>query len=158
MSQYTDLRVMMVDTQVRPSDVTKFPIIEAMLVVPREDHVPASRRAAAYVGGAVPYGNGRELLEARTLAKLLDAMDVQDYDLAEWILLQGASVKIETPAGGTPANAVEFYLKKFRPGTPTHDQVLRLKALMQARGAVFPAPTPPEIRERRARGGGSAAQ
>lgn len=89
---------------------------------------------------------------------LLSAMDGQDYELAEWILLQGASVKIETPSGVTPANAVEFYLKKFRPGTPTHDQVLRLKALMQARGAVFPAPTPPEIRERRARGGGSAAQ
>ena len=89
---------------------------------------------------------------------LLDAMDVQDYELAEWILLQGASVKIETPAGGTPANAVEFYLKKFRPGTPTHDQVLRLKALMQARGAVFPAPTPQEIRERRARSGSPAAQ
>lgn len=89
---------------------------------------------------------------------LLTAMDVQDYELAEWILLQGASVKVETRGGGTPANAVEFFLKKFRPGTPTHDQVLRLKALMQARGAVFPAPTPQEIRERRSRGGSSAAQ
>jgi protein-L-isoaspartate(D-aspartate) O-methyltransferase len=89
MSQYTDLRVMMVDTQVRPSDVTKFPIIEAMLVVPREDHVPVSRRAAAYVGGAVPYGNGRELLEARTLAKLLDAMDVQP---SETVLAVGAGL------------------------------------------------------------------
>ncbi|WP_306544568.1 ankyrin repeat domain-containing protein [Malikia spinosa] len=89
---------------------------------------------------------------------LLSAMSVQDYELAEWILLQGASVKIETRGGGTPANAVEFYLKKFRPGTPTHDQVLRLKALIQARGAVFPAPTPQEIRERRARSGSPAAQ
>ena len=32
MSDYTARRVMMVDTQVRPSDVTKFPIIEAMLL------------------------------------------------------------------------------------------------------------------------------
>ncbi len=89
---------------------------------------------------------------------LLSTMSMQDYELAEWILLQGASVKIDTPSGVTPANAVEFYLKKFRPGTPTHEQVLRLKALMQARGAVFPAPTPQEIRERRAKAGRPAAQ
>ena len=30
MSAYSARRVMMVDTQVRPQDVTKFPIIEAM--------------------------------------------------------------------------------------------------------------------------------
>ncbi len=89
---------------------------------------------------------------------LLRTMDLQDYELAEWILLQGASVKIEPPSGVTPAYSVQYDLEKFRPGTPTHDQVLRLKALMQARGAVFPAPTPPEIRERRARGGSTAAQ
>jgi protein-L-isoaspartate(D-aspartate) O-methyltransferase len=77
MSQYTDLRVMMVDTQVRPSDVTKFPIIEAMLTVPREEFVPPALRAAAYVGGSVDLGHGREVLEARSLAKLLDALDIQ---------------------------------------------------------------------------------
>ena len=47
MSDYSARRVMMVDTQVRPSDVTKFPIIEAMLAVPREAFVPADRREAA---------------------------------------------------------------------------------------------------------------
>ncbi len=36
MSEFSARRIMMVDTQVRPSDVTKFPIIEAMLDVPRE--------------------------------------------------------------------------------------------------------------------------
>ena len=39
-------RTMMVDTQVRPSDVTRFPIIEAMLHVPREAFVPESRQEA----------------------------------------------------------------------------------------------------------------
>ena len=34
MSDFAARRVMMVDTQVRPSDVTKFPIIDAMLSVP----------------------------------------------------------------------------------------------------------------------------
>ncbi len=50
MTEYSTRRVMMVDTQVRPSDVTKFPIIDAMLTVPREVYVPASKREAAYMG------------------------------------------------------------------------------------------------------------
>ena len=40
----------MVDTQVRPSDVTKFPIIDALLNVPREKFVPDGMREAAYIG------------------------------------------------------------------------------------------------------------
>lgn len=82
---------------------------------------------------------------------LIMAMSAQNYDLAEWILLQGASVTVETKAGLTPAYSVEFFLKKFRPGSPTHDKVLRLKALMEARGATFPAPDPQAVRERRMR-------
>ncbi|MDP5360101.1 MAG: protein-L-isoaspartate O-methyltransferase [Paracoccaceae bacterium] len=73
---------MMVDTQVRPSDVTKFPIIDAMLAVPRETFVPDSLREAAYVGENLDIGNGRVLLEPRTLAKMLDALDVQPSHVA----------------------------------------------------------------------------
>mgnify|MGYP003310465898 CR=1 FL=1 len=36
MSDYAARRRMMVDTQIRPSDVTKFPIIEAFLSIKRE--------------------------------------------------------------------------------------------------------------------------
>lgn len=67
----------MVDTQVRPSDVTKFPIIDAMLSVPREAFVPDSKREAAYVGENLEIGGGRVLLEPRTLAKMIDALDIQ---------------------------------------------------------------------------------
>jgi protein-L-isoaspartate(D-aspartate) O-methyltransferase len=77
LTDFQTRRVVMVDTQVRPSDVTKFPIIAAMLAVPREVYVPADRREAAYVGGNVDIGAGRVVLEARTLAKLLDALDIQ---------------------------------------------------------------------------------
>lgn len=80
MADFAARRVMMVDTQVRPSDVTKFPIIEAMLTVPREDFVPPSRREAAYVGENIALGEGRVMIEARTLAKLLDALDIQPDD------------------------------------------------------------------------------
>ncbi|OIP84720.1 MAG: protein-L-isoaspartate O-methyltransferase [Rhodobacterales bacterium CG2_30_65_12] len=81
MSDFTALRTMMVDTQVRPSDVTKYTIIEAMLNVPREDFVPDALRAAAYAGAAVPFDDGRTMLEPRTLAKMLDALDIADHEL-----------------------------------------------------------------------------
>lgn len=81
MSEFATRRVMMVDTQVRPSDVTKFPIIDAMLSVPRETFVPDAKREAAYVGENLILGPGRVVLEARTLAKLLDALDVQPEEL-----------------------------------------------------------------------------
>ncbi|WP_268821571.1 protein-L-isoaspartate O-methyltransferase family protein [Octadecabacter dasysiphoniae] len=71
----------MVDTQVRPSDVTKFPIIEALLHIPREDYVPDDKRDAAYVGENIAIGGDRVLLEPRTLAKMLDALDVQPSDV-----------------------------------------------------------------------------
>ena len=76
MSDFRTRRVTMVDTQVRPQDVTKFPIIAAMLAVPREDFVPQSAREAAYVGGNISLAPRRVVLEARSLAKLLDALDV----------------------------------------------------------------------------------
>ena len=76
MSEFTARRVIMVDTQVRPSDVTKFPIIAAMLAVPREVYIPRDLREAAYVGENVHIGAGRVMLEPRTLAKMLDALDI----------------------------------------------------------------------------------
>lgn len=81
MTDFAARRTMMVDTQVRPNDVTKYPIIEAMLAVPREVFVPAASREAAYVGGNIEIAPGRVMLEPRTLAKMLDALDIQRGDL-----------------------------------------------------------------------------
>ena len=81
MTDFTARRTMMVDTQVRPSDVTKFPIIDAMLKVAREDFVPVARREAAYLGENISLGEGRVLLEPRTLAKMLDDLGVENDEL-----------------------------------------------------------------------------
>lgn len=81
MTDFTARRTMMVDTQIRPSDVTKFPIIEAMLSVPREDFVPADKIESAYVEENVDLGGSRVVLEPRTLAKMLDALDIQADEL-----------------------------------------------------------------------------
>lgn len=80
MADFAMRRTTMVDTQVRPADVTKFPIIEAMLHVPREDFVPPARREAAYLGENLFLAPGRAILEPRTLAKLLDGLDVGPDD------------------------------------------------------------------------------
>ncbi|MDQ2095580.1 protein-L-isoaspartate O-methyltransferase family protein [Rhodalgimonas zhirmunskyi] len=81
MTDYAARRTTMVDTQIRPSDVTKFPIIDAMLSVRREAFVPADKREAAYVGDNLDLGGGRVMLDPRTLAKMLDALDVQSDEL-----------------------------------------------------------------------------
>jgi protein-L-isoaspartate(D-aspartate) O-methyltransferase len=81
MPDFAARRVMMVDTQVRPSDVTKFPIIAAMLEIPRERFVPGALAEAAYAGENLEIAPGRVLLEPRTLAKMLDALDLRRDEL-----------------------------------------------------------------------------
>jgi protein-L-isoaspartate(D-aspartate) O-methyltransferase len=81
MADFAKQRITMVDTQVRPSDVTKFPIIDAMLDVPREAFLPDARREMAYVGGPIEIAPGRVLPEARTIAKMLDAADLERGDV-----------------------------------------------------------------------------
>ncbi len=81
MADFTQRRVTMVDTQVRPSDVTKFPVLDAMLSVPREVYVTDAKRDLAYVDTPIDLGGGRQLLDARAIAKLLEAMTPSPSDL-----------------------------------------------------------------------------
>ena len=81
MSDNVVRRRMMVDNQIRPSDVTKFPIIEAFLSIKREVFVPSENRDTAYVGEHIRIGNDRVILDPRTLAKMLDLVDVNDSEL-----------------------------------------------------------------------------
>ena len=81
MTDYKTRRKIMVDTQIRPSDVTKFPIIDAFLSIPREKFVPDGKREAAYIGENFQIGQSRVILDPRTLAKLLDALDINNDEL-----------------------------------------------------------------------------
>lgn len=81
MTDFAARRVMMVDTQVRPSDVTRFPIIDAMLTIRREDFVPSGQREAAYLGDNLPLGPSRVILDPRTFAKMLEALSVDGDDI-----------------------------------------------------------------------------
>ena len=82
---------------------------------------------------------------------MMRAMDAEDYDLAEFLLLHGASVHIEAYGGMTPAFSVQYDLQKFKPDSPIYRKVLHFKQLIQARGAVFPALSPAEMRAKRNR-------
>ena len=81
MTDFAQRRTMMVDTQVRPNEVTSYPVIEAMLHVPREQFVPDTRRDVAYAGEDIALAPGRVLLEPRTLGKMMDVLDLQSDDL-----------------------------------------------------------------------------
>lgn len=81
MADYASCRTTMVDTQVRPSDVTKFPIIDAMLRVQRELYVPDGQRAVAYSEGDIELGEGRVVLAPRTFAKMLEASGIGAQDV-----------------------------------------------------------------------------
>jgi protein-L-isoaspartate(D-aspartate) O-methyltransferase len=81
MTDFRLQRLNMVESQVRPSDITDRRIIRAMLEVPREAFVPSEHASIAYSDGAVPVqpragAEGRYLLPPRTLAKLIQLAQV----------------------------------------------------------------------------------
>jgi protein-L-isoaspartate(D-aspartate) O-methyltransferase len=84
MSDFSTARQKMVDGQVRPSDVTDIRIIDAMLAVPREDFVPASQRALAYLDIdldiSAPGTAKRFLIKPVVLARMLQAAGIQSTD------------------------------------------------------------------------------
>jgi protein-L-isoaspartate(D-aspartate) O-methyltransferase len=72
-------RLNMVESQVRPSDVTDRRIIRAMGVVARELFVPNSQRSVAYMDEAVAVGGGRRLLAPRLFARLAQLAKLPDH-------------------------------------------------------------------------------
>jgi protein-L-isoaspartate(D-aspartate) O-methyltransferase len=72
---YAKARTVMVETQVRPADVTDPALIGALRAVPREIFAPAATQAVAYADAELDVGSGRYLLRPRHLAKLLQALE-----------------------------------------------------------------------------------
>ncbi|MDN3712628.1 protein-L-isoaspartate O-methyltransferase [Paracoccus cavernae] len=81
MTDFAQRRTMMVDTQVRPNEVTSYPVIDAMLTVPREQFVPDALRNVAYAGENIELARNRVELEPRTIGRMLEALDLQSSDL-----------------------------------------------------------------------------
>lgn len=77
---FTAARTALIDSQVRPNDVTDRRLIGAMAAVPRELFVPSSRTAAAYADMAVETVPGRWLMTARDFSKLVTIAGVRPED------------------------------------------------------------------------------
>lgn len=80
MPDMSKARHFMVEGQVRTNDVTDLRITDLMGQLARERFVPASQRALAYSDVCVEVKPGRFLLDPRSLAKLVQALDVQAGD------------------------------------------------------------------------------
>jgi protein-L-isoaspartate(D-aspartate) O-methyltransferase len=84
MSGFSTARQKMVDGQVRPSDVTDSRILDAMLAVPREAFVPASKRPLAYLDLDIEVSEGasakRFLIKPVVTAKMLQAAEIKPGD------------------------------------------------------------------------------
>jgi protein-L-isoaspartate(D-aspartate) O-methyltransferase len=67
-------RLNMVESQVRPADVTDVRLHDAMRDLAREQFVPPAKAYLAYADIEVEYAPGRALLKPRDVAKLLQAV------------------------------------------------------------------------------------
>jgi protein-L-isoaspartate(D-aspartate) O-methyltransferase len=117
MTDFVAARRIMVDSQVRTSDVTDLRLIAAMLAVPRERFLPPEQADLAYLDFDVPVAAGpagesaRRLLKPMVLAKLLQAAEIAagdhvldvgcatGYSSALVARLAGSVVALEEDAG-----------------------------------------------------------
>ncbi|MHA6289195.1 protein-L-isoaspartate O-methyltransferase family protein [Maricaulis sp. CAU 1757] len=81
MSEFDQARKHMVDSQIRPSDVTDRRLLAALERTPRHLFVPRSRRASAYADTSVATSDQRKAMRPRDLAKLIHAADIQPDEL-----------------------------------------------------------------------------
>jgi protein-L-isoaspartate(D-aspartate) O-methyltransferase len=75
-------RKVMVDSQVRVNDVTDRALQAALLAVPRERFCAPDRAFTAYGEVEVEIANGRRLMQAREVAKLIQALDAREGETA----------------------------------------------------------------------------
>lgn len=85
---FSSMRAAMVQSQLRTSDVDDQRVVAAMAHLPREDFLPADRRAMAYIDRAVPLGGGRALNPPLATGRLLKEAGIAPGDK---VLLIGAA-------------------------------------------------------------------
>ncbi|HXI86071.1 MAG TPA: rRNA adenine N-6-methyltransferase family protein, partial [Parvularculaceae bacterium] len=81
MLNFENARRRMVESQVRPNDVSDLRVQAAIAAVPREIFLPVELREQAYVERDIAYAPGRRLLAVRDFAKLVDAAAPRANDI-----------------------------------------------------------------------------
>ena len=82
MTEFATVRHNMVESQLRTNKVTNRRLIDAMDIVPRELFVPKPLAGVAYIDEDIMIAPGRYLMEPLVLARLLQAAEVSDQDVA----------------------------------------------------------------------------
>jgi len=109
---FSAARLNMIDSQVRPNDVSDVNVQEAMAAAPREKFCPPGREYLAYADCEIEYAPGWRLLNPRDIAKLLQVSAPRSGEEALCIAAPyaamvladlGLKVTLRAPAG--PARA-----------------------------------------------------
>jgi len=79
---YSEARHNMVENQIRANRVTDAGVVAAFGDIPREAFVPEHLAGVAYVDEALALGGGRHVMEPMVLARLLQAAEVSENDVA----------------------------------------------------------------------------
>ena len=96
-------REIMVDSQIRPDDVTEPSIVAAFLRTPREMFVPNSRKGVAYSEMEITTSPGRALWIPRDTAKLIKLAGIKATDV---VLVVGAGAGYEAALMAQMADTV----------------------------------------------------
>ncbi|NNE57907.1 MAG: protein-L-isoaspartate O-methyltransferase [Hellea sp.] len=82
MYDFSAARDHMVESQIRPSDVTDYAVVKAFRSVKREIFVPKSQKALAYADVNIETEDGRSILKPRDISKMVQAVDPKSSDIA----------------------------------------------------------------------------
>lgn len=120
MSDFAELRVRMVERQLRRRGIGDERVLEAMAAVPREEFVPQSYRSRAYADSALPIGEGQTISQPWIVAAICEALR-----------LRGEETVLEVGAGSGYSAAVLARLAATVIGIERHAALAA-----EARGAL----------------------
>lgn len=137
MTDYAEMRRLMVASQLRTTGVSDPHVVAAMGAVAREAFVPADRTSLAYADAAVPLGEGRWLMPPMPLGRLLSearprpgeralvvaagtgyAAAVLSRLVDEVVAVEAAGPLVEKARAALPAYGVEVVEGEFAAGHP----------------------------------------
>lgn len=103
MSDPVTARLIMVESQIRPRNITDPRILAALRKIPREAFVPKAKKTVAYSEGDIEVAAGRYLLDAGTLCAMIDGAEIGPQDI---VLIIGGGDGYAGAVIGQLANAV----------------------------------------------------
>jgi protein-L-isoaspartate(D-aspartate) O-methyltransferase len=78
---FTQLRITMVETQLRTNRVSNAGVVDAFADVPRENFVPKAARTMAYMDEDQSFEDGTYLQEPRVFGRMVQEANIQENDL-----------------------------------------------------------------------------